>query len=430
VDGPDQNTADKPKRKRQKTALWLHRGIRIRPLKNPSGNYSYRVEVPESITGQRLLKQFKTEEEAEAYAEKMFVQRQNSGIQSFALTDAERHDAADAIAVLRKADCEVALKTVAEFYVKHARPAAGDITTQALVDRYREAKERKGLRPRSLEDLKHRLQVFAQTFGSKLVKDIQPEAIEDWLFADKSWSAQTRRNFRTVLMGFFKHAVAQKYLAANPLAAVTNPVVEDTDPAILTVQQSSVLLNAALLNPQLELLPYVALGLFCGIRSDELARLDWAAVDLKANQVTISPQIAKKRRIRVVSIPKCCRAWLLAAGVDQNGPVRPLGFPRRWKKLLEIANRLEIGPDGKAVESAKAHGLIPWPSNALRHSAASYHFALHSDTAKTCAMLGQKDDDVLFDHYRSLVRPADAKKFYARLPAEQLRKVIKLAANQ
>jgi integrase len=361
----------------------------------------------------------------------MFAQRQNSGLQSFTLTDAQRQDAADAIATLHGANCQVTLKFVAEHFVLHARPAAGDITVKDLVERYREAKERKGLRRRSLADLKYRLGLFARTFGDKLVKDVQAQAIEDWLFVDPSWSAQTRRNFRTVLMGFFKHAIAQKFLAANPLLVVTNPVVEDSNPAILTVPQASALLNAAWLHPEIELLPYVALGLFCGIRSDELARLDWAAVDLKSNHVTISPQIAKKRRIRVVSIPKCCRAWLVAAGLEDMGPIRPLGFQRRWKKLLEIADHFEIGPDGKQRRSAKPLGLVPWPANALRHSAASYHFALHADSAKTCAMLGQKDDDVLFDHYRSLVKPADAKKFYALVPATpSTGKVIKLVANQ
>jgi len=57
---------------------------------------------------------------------------------------------------------------------------------------------------------------------------------------------------------------------------------------------------------------------------------------------------------------------------------------------------------------------------------------MHSDTAKTCAMLGQKDHTVLFDHYRSLVRPADAKKFYELTPAPSAasEKIVPLHATR
>jgi integrase len=407
---------EKPKKKRQKTAPWDCEGIRIRPIENRSGRYSYRVEVPESVTGKRILKQFKTTEEAEAYAGQMVVKRKNSGLSAFTLTDSQRSDAHDALKLLSDSQCEVNLKQLAEFFIKHARPAAGDITVSELSERYRQAKERKGLRPRSLSDLKYRLGVFGLTFGSRLMKEIQAAEIEEWLFVDPTSSSQTRRNFRTVLMGFFKYAVTQKYLATNPLLAVTNPVVEDAQPGILTVKQSWALLNTAMEMPELELLPYVALGLFCGVRSDELARLDWNAVDLEAGHVTIGPKIAKKRRIRIIDIPECCRAWLLASGTKQQGGVRPLAFQKRWKILLAAADRYEVDAKGNQVESVKPHGLVPWPANALRHSAASYHYTMHSDAAKTCAMLGQKDDTVLFDHYRSLVKSTDAKKFYELTP--------------
>ena len=430
MERPDVKQPEKPQRKRQKTAPWEHRGIRIRPLKNRSGSHSYRVEVPESVTGRRILKQYKTEEEAVAYAEQMFVQRQNSGLSAFTLTESQRSDAHDALKLLRDSQCDVGLKLAAEFYIRHARPASGDIMVNALSEKYRESKERKGLRPRSLSDLKYRLGVFALTFGARLVKEIQAVEIEQWLFADKTSSNQTRRNFRTVLMGFFKYAVTQKYLAANPLLAVTNPVVEDAEPEILTVKQAWALLNPALAMPELDLLPYVALGLFCGVRAEELARLDWSAVDLASEHITIGSKIAKKRRIRMIHVPDCCRAWLEAAGVKEKGAVRPAGFARRWDKLTAGADRFALDQDGNRVESEKSIGLVPWPANALRHSAASYHFARHNDAAKTCAMLGQKSDQVLFDHYRSLVKPAEAKKFYELVPAEQSGKVIKLAANQ
>ena len=393
----------------------------------PSGTIAYRAEIPESITGQRILKQFKTEEEAESYAAVMVVHRKNNGLNAFSLSEAHRADAQRALNMLAESNPDVSLTELAEFYLKYARPAAGDITVADLITKYLDAKERQRLRPRSVADLDHRLGIFERTFGKRLVKTVRAEEIETWLFADKSWSNQTRRNFRTVLHGFFGYGLTQKYAAENPIAAVTNPVVDDREPAILTVRQASALLQTALAQRDLELLPYVALGLFCGIRTNELARLDWQMVDLKARHVTISSKIAKKRRIRVVPIPDCCRAWLIAGGVETAGPVCPQGFDRRWDKLLSLADRFEsIDAKGKVRAGSKSLGILPWKSNALRHSAASYHFARHGDASRTCSMLGQKDDQVLFDHYRSLVKPADARRFYAIKPPANGRKIIPL----
>jgi integrase len=393
----------------------------------PSGTIAYRAEIPESITGQRILKQFKTAEEAESYAAVMVVHRKNNGLRAFSLGEGHRADAQSALNLLAEAKLNVSLTELAEFYLKYARPAAGDITVTDLISKYVEAKERQHLRPRSLADLNYRLGMFERTFGPKLAKELRTEDVETWLFADKSWSNQTRRNFRTVLHGFFRYGLTQKYVAENPIGAVTNPVIDDREPQILTVRQASALLHGALAKPDLELLPYVALGLFCGIRTSELFKLDWQMVDLRARHVTIGSKIAKKRRIRVVTIPDCCRAWLIAGGVETSGPICPQGFNRRWDKLLSVADRFEsVDAKGRLHLSSKPLGLLPWKSNALRHSAASYHFARHGDTSRTCAMLGQKDDQVLFDHYRSLVKPADARRFYAIKPPAHGRKIVPL----
>jgi hypothetical protein len=58
--------------------------------------------------------------------------------------------------------------------------------------------------------------------------------------------------------------------------------------------------------------------------------------------------------------------------------------PRNLRKLLE-ADRT-------------AAGLRSWPSNALRHSFASYHLAHFRDAAKLALELGHGDQDLIFRH--------------------------------
>jgi hypothetical protein len=60
--------------------------------------------------------------------------------------------------------------------------------------------------------------------------------------------------------------------------------------------------------------------------------------------------------------------------------------------------------------------LTPWPRNVLRHSFSSYHFAIHKNEAPTAAEMGNSPA-VIFQHYRALVTPEAAEKFWKLCPA-------------
>ena len=118
---------------------------------------------------------------------------------------------------------------------------------------------------------------------------------------------------------------------------------------------------------------------------------------MESKHVTVGAKIAKARSIRNVEIPDNAMIWLMQCR-QRTGNIRPLKFRERFDKLKEMA------------------GIKKWPHNALRHSAGSYHFALHENSAKTATMLGHTQDSVLFKHYRALTRKADAKSFYKLIP--------------
>jgi integrase len=73
-------------------------------------------------------------------------------------------------------------------------------------------------------------------------------------------------------------------------------------------------------------------------------------------------------------------------------------------------------------------GLLPWPPNALRHSFASYHLAHFQDAAKLALELGHTNQHLLFRHYRELVKPASAAKYWSIVPEIQT-KLVALAAS-
>jgi len=166
------------------------------------------------------------------------------------------------------------------------------------------------------------------------------------------------------------------------------------------------LLVAAFAHPELDLGAAVVLGLFAGIRTEEIKRLQWAAVRLADASpfVVIGPEIAQKRRIRNAPLPACAVAWLRRWPRPASGPVarseHANDFQKRFKKLSTAAK-------------------LTWESNAMRHSFGSYHYALHGNSVETARILGhQTDDTVLFSHYRALTTKDQGSAFFATFPKQ------------
>jgi integrase len=94
---------------------------------------------------------------------------------------------------------------------------------------------------------------------------------------------------------------------SNPAAEIQKAKEIDAPPGILTVQQTARLLEAA--SP--ELLPYVAIAAFAGLRRAELERLDWSNIHFDDNLIEVTAQKSKTARRRFVKIQPNLREWLL-----------------------------------------------------------------------------------------------------------------------
>lgn len=395
---------------------WKYRSVIIRERPSPTGKVSFRVECPLRWFGRTAFKQFKIKDEAKGFIDGQLNEQQRFGSLANSLTSQERLDASKALELLKSSD--TSLVDCVKFHLKHNQPVGGDIQVVELTEDFLEArkaglgtKRGKPLRPRSLDDLRARLGKFNLTFGSRLMKDIATSEIESWLHREE-WSLQTRQNYYRVLHTFFEYATTKGYRADNPIIGISKPCPDDAVPGVLSVVQCEKLLSAALdTDSSLGLLGYVVLGMYCGIRSAELARLDWSAVDLESRHVTISAKIAKARSIRNTDISDNAINWLMQCQ-KRTGAIRPSQWRERFDKLREMA------------------GIIQWPPNALRHSAGSYHFALHEDSTKTASMLGHTQDAVLFKHYRALTKKADAARFYDLVPKDKDKRKIVIGINQ
>ena len=136
--------------------------------------------------------------------------------------------------------------------------------------------------------------------------------------------------------------------------------------------------------------PYLAIGLFAGVRPLEIQRLQ--KQDINDLYIEIKASKAKTRKRRLVSLSNNLKAWLRL-----GGDLPPNNKPKRLSRILEKAR-------------------LKWKPDIMRHSYASYHLAFHQSADKTALEMGHRDTQMLFRHYRELVTKEEAQAYWSIEP--------------
>lgn len=365
--------------------------VRWRPAKI-NGHPYFCVTWPKPGGG-RDQQHFKNRSEAIAFYDQKKIERARFGSETELLSGRETRLFREWEEILKPYG-----KTIADaitHYTAHLKTNENSCTARELVDRLLEAKAAAGLSELHIRDIRCRLNVFAEKFNGRPVSEITSGEINSWLMS-LPHSMFTRNRYRALTVMAYKFAIRNGFATNNPAAGGENGKVVAKPPGILTVEQTARLLNAC---PP-DVLPYVAIGAFAGLRAAEIQRLDWAQVDLESALIEVKAEICKTGQRRLVKIEPCLRAWLLPHR-KSHGPVAPSSS--RLRKALQ--------------QASKAAGIAKWPSNALRHSCASYMLARDENAPAVALQLGH-DVKVLMKHYRELVKPVDAARYWKITPCK------------
>ncbi|QIF01641.1 tyrosine-type recombinase/integrase [Roseimicrobium sp. ORNL1] len=382
--------------------------VTLSPYKVTGRPQKWQVAWPNPEPGKpRLRKRFISKTDAKQFKSEKDVEILNDGREVAGLPDSWTRDAAWARKQLEHAG--VTLRHVVEDYLHRHRVAQRSTGLKDAVEDYLEARENDGLAARSLGDARARLRRFYGDMPTDAkVSDVQKRDMEDWL-AGLKVAAQTKRNFQRVLHTFFQWAEGRGYCQENP-AALKRATTKKAKTAVRPVQIFTPgELRTVLENCPREILAFHVLGAFCGIRSAELERLDWADVDLKRGQVAVSPEQSKTASRRFVPVPEAARQWL-AAVAEQSGPVTP------HNAVMWLCRQFHR-------DLVKHHNL-EWKDNGLRHSFASYSLAMHEDAPRVSLWLGQMSPSVVFRHYRERATKEDAEAYFAVVPANEPGNVV------
>jgi integrase len=255
-----------------------------------------------------------------------------------------------------------------------------------------EAKKADGMRPRYLGDLRVRLLRFIESFGTRKLSDITAAELGTWL-RNLGVGASTRNAFRQTLNVLYAYARGQSWVTDNPVTNVSKAKTVRPSPGILTIEETARVLETA----SEETLPIFAIGCFAGLRSAELEKLEWHHIKFDAGLVEVPATSSKTASRRLVEIRPNLAQWLEPYR-GKHGPICPPGYYRQM------------------VKDRRKAGLTRWPSNCMRHSYASYHLAAFHNAPHTSLELGHVTPQMVFAHYRELVTPSEAQRFWHIVP--------------
>jgi integrase len=340
----------------------------------------------------------------------------------------------------------------AEYYVRKHPTKIEAKTVPVVVKEFLEAKEADGCSQRYLNTLRYNLGAFAKRFQGNIEPVVGGE-VDAWL-RSSGLSPRTRNNIRTSLYALFKFAVGRRYLPKDhdELDSVSVVSDRDGDIEVFTAAELTEMLGCA----SERMIPFLVLGAFAGIRHAEIQRLEWKDIRFDDGSIEVRASKAKTASRRLVPVLPNLKEWLLKyrqpAGlvVTQRNVAfelhliakRANQFRRatwattNWitdeqlKQAEAQAKEVEAKRKGKSklrsqkgevppgAETAEMEGWesFAWKHNALRHSFISYRLAAVQNTAQVALEAGNSPQ-MIFRHYRELVRPMDAEKWFEVTPA-------------
>ena len=375
----------------------MRKPFRLREYSDPSRpTLNFIVTFREN--GRRKRKFFTTKRDAETFTRNRTLAFQAQGREGAEFPSWLRVMADDCNARLHAHG--KTLKDATDHFIAFLEASAKSGTVAEIVAELLKAKATDGASARHLRDLRDRLNRFTADMGAQNAATVTTAQIDDWLRA-LELSAQSRNNYRTVINNLFNFAVSRGYAVANPVERTAKAKVTRGAPEILTCTQAVALLNAC----DADTLPFVAISLFAGLRAAEAERLDWSEVDLDGGHIEVKGAKAKTGARRLIPISDNLAAWIRPLA-RRNGPVAPVALRDR-------------------LDAAKARaGFKTWPANAMRHSFASYRLAKCADAARVSLEMGNSPQ-IIFAHYRELVKPKDAARYWQITPdADAGKKVV------
>lgn len=276
--------------------------------------------------------------------------------------------------------------------------AINPITFNQAVEKLIEAKRMENKKPEYVRNLQTTYDAFAKVFGDIRLADITADHIEDWLSERGEMSPITWNNWRRDLGILWSYALhsRNRWVKENVAEQVSTKSFDKGEVTTLTISQAKGILKTATADLP-RLVPYLVLGMFCGLRRSEAQTARWEDVDWETKSIKVNS--AKDRTIssRYVHLEPVALEWL-------ELHTQPTGF----LCTLEYARRNDL----KALRDL----TFDFDGNIFRHTYGSYHSQGFKNSAATAAEMGHSTVQMLNRYYRKPIPALVAMGFWKLTP--------------
>ena len=406
-------------RKRKAAIAGLPQSVSVFSIQRPNG-IRWRVELGKRYTGgKKRTKDFESIQAAKKWvfgpdATKLKAEpgslielKAKAGAAAFSITPSQISEAYDAFR--RLSEINMTLTEAIDFAIKHSRPDAGIISVKTAIDKAIETKKLK--RPSYVADLKKRWTRFEEWLPSakkKQINTITAADIRKYL-TSRYLNPDGEDNEHGNLSVLFSWAVRHNYMAANPCAGIKIETSTNDEPVrILSIAETKHLLGLAQKDLEAhmkvgktkvslikvaagDLVPWLTIGLFAGLRPEETRRLDWSDIDFGRQQIDLPAKKAKGRKRRLIPMEPNLIEWLEPYRPESGEGKIVTNF--RWKFQV--------------LQKNAGEKWNPWPKDCLRHSYGSYHLAKSKNSGETAEHMGHRNSNMLYNHYRDVIKDQD-----------------------
>lgn len=367
--------------------------------------------------------------------------RTKSGTTAFELTQARLHQAINAFKRLDAVG--MSLEEAVDIALKQFKPAAGVIGLSEAISLAVERKKSKSkVYRRDLKKIGGRLARWLPKEKRDAIHLITQLDIRKFL-SEQKIKVGAEKNLRKNLSAIFSWAVEFQHIAVNPCFGIkTGDAGKRKRPKILSIVGIRKLLETALKDivqklragkdeydaihvAPGDLIPWITLGLYAGLRPDEAKRLRWEDINFEKRRLIVREPDEERsdsipldpvglhlresdgERGRVVPMEAILIEWLRPLRPESGRG--PMTKNHQWKfKAL----KKELGPSWKQ-----------WPQDVLRHSYASYHLARDEHAGATSFRMGHRDVNTTFQYYVDRIEEASDVDVYWSLTPEKIKEL-------
>jgi hypothetical protein len=111
------------------------------------------------------------------------------------------------------------LGQVIQYYDSHVLKYRNVPVISKIVEQMLKEAETNKRRDRTVGDIRHRLNNFAEDFGSRRLTELAVQEIKEWV-ADDDWAPQTRINYLTKISQLFNYGIKHGWAEVNLAARI------------------------------------------------------------------------------------------------------------------------------------------------------------------------------------------------------------------